>query len=167
MHDLLQSVLFTLIISWCLISNSLCSLENGINEFINDTPIPYDDWCRDHCDSPISCNAEFGDNYVDLTVRNDFSISQGTLLNGMFLGDAISRQSFETQFIFDISKALSISPCRLYIVDTAFERDGLSLNPDCVFVTFRLYPVDHKIIFNLTEQVQDYSSNIYDGHVSV
>jgi hypothetical protein len=162
MHILSFSALFLF-----LIGNSCCSSENSVHERVEGNPSPYDEWCRVNCDSSVSCYEKFGDNFIDLRVRNDFSISEDTLLNGLFLGDTISKQSFETQFIFDISRALLISPCRLYVIDATLEGDGLSLNQDCIFVTFRLFPVDHDLILDLTKQVQDHTSKIYDGHVGV
>ena len=160
MYILFLSVLFSF-----QIGNSCCSSENSVDGRVKGKPIPYDDWCQVNCDSLTSCKNKFGHNFIDLEVRNDFSISEETLLNGIFLGDTISKQSFETQFIFDISRALSISPCRLYVIDATFEEEGLSLNQDYIFVTFRLFPVDHDLILDLTKQVQDHTSKVYDGHV--
>ena len=124
----------------------------------------YDDFCKEKCSTLQQCSEVFGeDNYVELRVRTtNSSALEGP---GEFLGDIISRQKFHTQFILDISSALSISTCRLYITTVSPERSGTAWDSNSVFVTFRLVPAEipdfFPIIRNLTAQIQHPSSNIY------
>ena len=61
----------------------------------------------------------FGKDYIDLRIRSKLSSLKGPgkgLVGNKYIGDAIFKQSFETQFIFDLSSSLSINPYRIYII---------------------------------------------------
>eukprot|EP00986_Skeletonema_menzelii_P018335 scaffold26628_cov149-Skeletonema_menzelii.AAC.2 len=128
------------------------------------------DFCSKQCDSLPSCNELFGNNFVDLRLRvNNFPIDDGpgkSLVFDKDFGNAVSRQTFETQFILDIATALDASPCHFYIVSVLPEGDDQYWDSESVFVTFRLFPVHVDFVSSLTKQMQEPHSVFYDGLVT-
>lgn len=131
-----------------------------------------DPWCRDNCASLQGCNDHFGFDFIHLKVKTvGFSQLDGPgkiLTSGIYQGDSVSRQTFETQFISDIASALDVSPCRLHITSIAPERLDNSWDSESVFVAFRLFPSDRGAVRKLTAQIQDASSAVFQPgrHVS-
>jgi len=104
-----------------------------------------------------------------MRVRIDFSAYRGPgerLITGVFLGDTVSRQTFDTQFVLDVSSALGVSPCRVYVVGIARGDVHHSWEARTVLVGFRIYPSDVRAVHSLTLQVQDPGSKIYEGEVT-
>jgi hypothetical protein len=89
------------------------------------TPSFFDSWCEEFCSSWETCNAFFGNNYVDLLLRVGFAIDDGPgrhLILGKYFGNTISRQSFDTQFVLDLSSALhGFSPCHIHVTNVSPE----------------------------------------------
>ena len=140
-----------------------------VHSIHGDIPLEYDAWCDSNCASHQQCLGLFGKDYVDLRIRSKFSSLKGpgeSLVRNKYLGDTISKQSFETQFILDLSSSLSISPCRIYIITISPEKDEQSWDPNNVFITFRLFLIDVAEIRNLTVQIQDPLSTFNRGQVS-
>jgi hypothetical protein len=91
---------------------------------VTTTPPYIDAWCEEWCSSWDDCNEIFGSNYVDLRLRVRFTLDDGPgrhLMHHKYFGNTISRQSFETQFVLDVSSALETSPCRLHITSVSAE----------------------------------------------
>lgn len=130
-----------------------------------------DDFCERDCSSKSDCTNRFSDDYIDLSVRTNHSVLDGpgqSLSGGIFLGDTIARHTFFTQFVLDVSTALNVSPCRLYILNVSPEvaDDEGSWNIQSCIIAFRLLPADTQKIRQLTSQVQDPFSKLLSGKVS-
>jgi hypothetical protein len=84
------------------------------------------------------------------------------------VGNTIARETFDTQFIIDISNALDISPCKLYVKEVAEEddSDGISWDVGHVFISFQLFNTSFDKVQELTRQSQDKLSTLYKGEVS-
>jgi hypothetical protein len=80
------------------------------------------------------------------------------LMHQKYFGNTISRQSFETQFVLDVSSALETSPCRLHITGVSPEESEQYWDSESVFITFRLFPVDSTLISALTKLIQESNS---------
>ena len=135
---------------------------------IEGLPDGYDDWCKQNCRSFQECSNRYDDDFIDLRLKVNFSIDDGPgehLISGMFMGDTISRQSFETQFIFDISRALDISPCRIYMLNIEPGDTHFSWESGSLLLSFRLFPADISKVRELTLQIQHSNSNFYKGKV--
>lgn len=148
---------------------ALCICCTTANSSVQTTPYFYDDWCEANCSSLVECNDQHGQNHVDLRIRVSFPIGDGPgrhLVLGKYFGNTINRQSFETQFIFDIAAALETSPCRVYVLDVIPEGTGAYWDSDNVFVTFRLFPLDADAVASLTKQIQQPDSPFYEGKVT-
>jgi len=135
---------------------------------ITTTPTFSDEWCEQNCNSLNSCNELFQTNSVDLHLRVRFPIDNvgSHLIQDKHLGTTISHQSFNTQFILDIANAANTSPCRLYVQDVFPEGDDNYWDSESVFVSFRLFPADASFVAELTRQMQQPESALYDGHVT-
>ena len=132
-------------------------------------PKGYDEWCKVWCSSFFQCADLFADDYIDLRLLTDFSALDGpgkSLTSNIFMGDTISRQTFETQFVLDISIALVLSPCQVYVISVSPEEDSQSWDSERVFVNFRMFPVDVNKVRSLTQQVQNMDSVLYSGIVT-
>jgi hypothetical protein len=127
-----------------------------------------DPWCRDNCSSLGACQDRFGFDFVHLKVRTaGFSNLDGSLTGAIYHGDSVSRQTFETQLILDVASALGVSPCRLHIASVAPEKrkaSAVDSEIDSVYVALRLFPSDQEAVRNLTAQIQDPSSAIFQPH---
>lgn len=155
------------------VKHSTSSYINGQSKL----PPKYDDWCRKYCSSHYECYNKFQHDYVDLQAKIQIS-SMGTpgvhLFQGQAFEKSITRQTFETQFIFDISHAVNITPCKVYITDV-FPDDGTHSsgyasspwNVDNVVVSFQLFNTSTYSIKELTKQAQDPMSLLYRGQVCV
>ena len=127
----------------------------------------YDQWCKSNCFSIESCDETFQDDFVDLQVQTNHSILDGPghhlIYDSTYLGLTISKQTFETQFVMDISEtSLGISPCKVYMLDM----ESVGGDHKNLLIKFRIYEVVHDEIFSLTRQVQNHSSLYYSGRVS-
>jgi hypothetical protein len=157
---------FQLFLSW----NIVAAFETQSIGFSSDS------WCTQQCDSHSTCLERFGHNYVDLQLQLRFNqtILQRygqTLEYGIYLGETISQQSFETQFIVDISSALKHSPCRMYVIQIEplyHDEDKKEENVyTLLLVSFRWISVDIEAIRILTRLVQEPESSIYQGQVCI
>lgn len=143
------------------------SLATNADHFITGTDIPqHDQWCKDNCFDILTCQQRFQKNYIDLQIQTRHSIRDGPgqhlMYDGAFFGKTISRQSFDTQFVIDISETtLGISPCKVHILDVLSIRDDF----EQVVVIFRLYDVLQDEIHELTRQIQNRTSLFYTGKV--
>ena len=138
-------------------------------EIVKTTPQYFDGWCQEHCSSWDTCNNVFGSNHADLRLRVSFPIDEGPgrhLIQDKYFGSAISRQSFDTQFVLDISTALGTSPCRLHVRDVFPEGTTNYWDGESVFITFRLFPADTNLVATLTRLIQEPNSALYHGHVT-
>ena len=136
---------------------------------VTTTPSYFDAWCEEWCSSWDDCNEIFGSNYVDLRLRVRFTLDDGPgrhLMHHKYFGNTISRQSFETQFVLDVSSALETSPCRLHITSVSAEGGEKYWDSESVFITFRLFPVNSTLVSALTKLIQEPNSTLYDGHVT-
>ena len=157
-------ILFTL-----LVFSSLSTTHASSKSFIPGTRIPqHDQWCKDNCFNIETCNETFQSNYVDLQIQTSHSIRDGPgqhlIYDNTFLGTTISKQSFVTQFVLDISETtLGISPCKVHVLDI------LSSGGDFknVVIVFRLYEIIHDEIHDLTRQIQNRTSLFYTGKVQL
>ena len=139
-----------------------------ITNAITTTPPYNDEWCEQNCNSLSSCNELYQSNSVDLRLRVRFPIDNvgSHLIQDKYLGTTISRQSFTTQFILDIANATNRSPCRLYVLDVFPEGTDNYWDNESVFISFRLFPADASFVAELTRQIQQPNSALYDGHVT-
>ena len=131
-------------------------------------PDGYDAWCKENCRSFRECSDKFGHDFIDLRIKVNFSIHNGpgqSFISGVFMGDTISRQSFQSQFIFDVSNALDISPCRLYVLNIESAKDHFSSEHSHVLISFRFFPADIHKLRTLTMQIQKPDSKFYTGKV--
>ena len=145
-------------------------LSNASLVQVKATPPFSDEWCKDKCSSLDACNTLYRRNFVDLRLRVGFSINDGPgrrLVIDKYFGTTISRQSFETQFILDVARALETSPCRLYILNV-FPEEGSNgyWDSERVIITFRLFPADSTFVATLTKQIQEPQSHLYEGQVT-
>ena len=132
------------------------------------TPPYTDDWCEQNCNSLNSCNELYQSNSIGLRLRVRFPIDNvgSHLIQDKYLVTTVSRQSFETQFILDLANATNTSPCRLYVLDVFPEGTDNYWDNESVFISFRLFPADASFIAELTRQIQQPNSALYDGHVT-
>ena len=136
---------------------------------VTTSPSYFDEWCEEHCSSWEACSRAFTQNYNDLRLRVKFPIDEGPgrhLILDKYFGNTISRQSFETQFVLDVARALDTSPCRLYIISVLPEGNSHYWDTESVFITFRLFPADATFVAALTKLIQEQYSILYDGHVT-
>ena len=61
------------------------------------------------------------------------------LLNGIYMGDTIARQSFKTLLVFDISMALNMTVDRLFVVDISQGNVHYTWSSRYVIVTLRMF----------------------------
>lgn len=128
-----------------------------------------DSWCAENCSDFKACSEKFQDDFVDLQVnilkqklshQEKYDTLFWDLLDGVYFGNTIARQTFETQFILDVSTTIGVSPCRLYIRNiypmTDFDIGHVGDIP--LIVTFRFYPAEVKYIKKLTKAIQEYDS---------
>lgn len=152
---------------WLFIRSTLTFLLLSLFATISNAD---DDFCFQQCDSLSSCNELFNNSFVDLRLRvNNFPIDDGpgkSLVFDKDFGTAVSRQTFETQFILDIAAAQDASPCHFYILSVLPEGDDNYWDSESVFVTFRLFPARADFVSSLTKQMQEPHSLFYDGLVT-
>ena len=80
--------------------------------------------------------------YVDLAFKIDYSALEGPgqhLLNGVFLGLTIARETFATQFILDVHRAVNVSTQRLFVHNVTPAEHHFEDAARYVMVTFRMY----------------------------
>jgi hypothetical protein len=123
-----------------------------------------DTFCRDSCASLDQCSRTFGEDYAALTVSID-SLPLGNVLGeslvvDQWLGGAIARQTFETQFILDLATALDTSPCRIYISDIT------DLTSRYATLSFLLYPADFAAVQELSMQARSMDSKLLQKRVT-
>ena len=136
---------------------------------IQTTPNYYDEWCQNNCSSLAECDEKYGQNHVDLQIRVQFPIDDGPgrhLVFDKYFGNTINRQSFETQFIFDIATSLETSPCRIYVIAVFPEGSDSYWDSENVFIKFRLFPLDTDAVASLTKQIQVSASQLYQGKIT-
>ena len=170
-------------------------IKSENNNPIIGAPEKYDDWCKKYCSSNKQCNELFREDYIDLRIRlmmindeNKNEFNDDNLLS--FHGNTVARQTLETQLILDISNAIEVSPCQIYIlyIDESQailqnKQQGMANNTygennyhsdtskeyyyNTMTVSFRLYPSDIEKIQNITNQVQNFhNSEFYNGKVT-
>ena len=146
----------------------LLLLISATQAAITTTPTFSDEWCEQNCNSLSSCNELFQTNSVDLNLRVRFSIDNvgSHLIKDKYLGTTVSRQSFVTQFVLDIATATNTSPCRLYVQDVFPEGTDIYWDSESVFISFRLFTADASFVAELTRQIQQPESALYDGYVT-
>lgn len=134
-------------------------------------PSQSDDYCRVHCSTFNECTELFPQGFFDLRIKLDFATSmrkprKSLITADKFLGETIGSQTFKTQFVIDISYALSISPCRTYVnsVDLGINHQGGDENS--VIVTFRLFETGFDAIQSLTKQLQVPTSKLCQGNLT-
>jgi hypothetical protein len=116
-----------------------------------------------------SCNDIFHNDYIDLQAKLELPKSYEESGNHLFLdgktyGDTITRQTFDTQFIFDIASAMNTTSCKVYVIDVLSEtRHTSKINK--VVVVFRLFNTSSYDIKELTKQGYDSSSFLRQGKV--
>ncbi|GMI11724.1 hypothetical protein TrVE_jg8603 [Triparma verrucosa] len=160
--------LFALLICSCL-PVALTRIVGADRFKIRGVPEGNDAWCKANCQSFTQCNYVFGLDFVDLRIKTDFSSLHGPgehLITSVSLGDTIAKESFATQFIVDIAKALGVSTCQFYVISVDAGSVYHTWNANNVIVTFRLFPGDASIIQELTRQVQFPDSLLYEGNVT-
>ncbi|GMH67720.1 hypothetical protein TrRE_jg6907, partial [Triparma retinervis] len=102
-------------------------------------------------------------------MKTDFSALDGPgnhLITGVTLGDTIASESFATQFILDLARALSVSPCQFYVKSVVAGDVYHTWSIENVIVTFRFFPADTTVIKELTRQIQFPDSELYKGNVT-
>lgn len=102
-------------------------------------------------------------------MKTDFSALDGPgnhLITGVSLGDTIASESFATQFILDLARALSVSPCQFYVKSVVAGDVYHTWSIENVIVTFRFFPADATVIKELTRQIQFPDSELYKGNVT-
>jgi hypothetical protein len=163
-------------LTWHSTSGQLVSTKNDNQDVLGvHVPPGRDGWCRKFCESRIACENLFGDDHMGVLLKTRFSMLDGPgehLFHGRLFGNTVTRQSFKTQFVLDVSYALQISPCKVYVVDISPEQyKGKEGEPswwdvDNVLISFKFFntTVDH--LKELTRQVQEMGSQIYQGQVS-
>lgn len=121
--------------------------------------------------------------YANLTVRIDRPFSGGPgedLVTDpfapevpLFVGLTINRQSFDTQFILDMSKAIGIEVERVYVVQVTPGNVHFSWESTNVIVNFIFLERNNsdsqtllEVIANLTTQIQQPNSQLFNGSVT-
>lgn len=137
-----------------------------------DTPPFYDEWCDAVCTTRQTCATKFGNDTLHLKIKAEYPILDGPgkhLFREKKYGQEITRRTFDTQFVLDISNALEISPCKIYVSEVS-PADNEKLSPyldhEHVIIDFQLFDVSLTLVQELTRQVQDMSSILYQGEVS-
>jgi len=128
-----------------------------------------DDFCKNVCWSRKQCDEVFPTNFIDLAVKIDYSKWKGPgqhLIFNVNLGDTIARQSFDTQFVLDVSTSLNVSACQLYVDDVSSGSNHHSWKSNNVIVSFRFFPANVVKVMELTRQVSDPDSMLYEGSVT-
>lgn len=142
----------------------------GADRFnIRGIPSGSDAWCKANCQSFDQCNFVFGNDFVDLQMKTDFNALDGPgnhLITGVSLGDTIASESFATQFILDLARALSLSPCQFYVTSVVAGDVYHTWSIENVIVTFRFFPAEGTVIKELTRQMQFPDSELYKGNVT-
>jgi len=135
----------------------------------------YDSWCIHQCATLTTCLERFGQSYVDLQLQLRFNqiilhrYGQ-TLEYEIYMGETISQQTFEKQFVWDLSSAIGISPCRIYVtnIEPKYHSDNDETKSfTLLIVSFRWISVEIEAIRLLTSLVQEPDSSIYQGQVSL
>jgi len=166
---LVLSTAFQFTTSELLVSSN--EFDHVSERYYLNAPPDHDEWCKDVCNSRTSCSRIFHNDTLDLRVKTRFSALDGPgqhlFPNNMF-GNTIARETFDTQFVMDISNALDISPCKVYVTEVVSEQDplGLSWDMDHVFVSFQFFNTSIDNVQELTRQSQNKSSKLYEGEVS-
>ncbi|CAM9248295.1 unnamed protein product, partial [Ectocarpus fasciculatus] len=118
--------------------------------------------------------------YANLTLRINRPWDEGPGLNlfddpvepgaGLFVGNSINRQSFDTQFILDMEYAVGISRDRVYVTNVKQGAVHYSWESSNVIVEFILLERNNtseetlmRIVSNLTVLVQTPGSRLYNG----
>ena len=90
--------------------------------------------------------------------------------NGIFVGNTINRQSFDTQFVLDLEYALGLSPKRIYVTRVVKGDVHFTWESSTVIVYFMVLERNSSLditlieaISQLTYQVQNTSSRLYHG----
>ncbi|KAJ1461354.1 hypothetical protein M885DRAFT_457457 [Pelagophyceae sp. CCMP2097] len=121
--------------------------------------------------------------YADLAVRIDFSSLGGPgqeLLGGIYLGETIAVESFATQFVLDLTKAIHVSPDRLFVLNVTDGDAHFGWRWRTTIVHFRLLefqtpgsppfprvqPNVADAVRFLTDQAQTPSSMLFQGNVT-
>ncbi len=168
--------------SFILLLISLSQSIKGARRLVNkgvlniNLPRGRDDWCREKCESLSACEALFGDDHIALSLKIGYSVLEGPgehLFRGKLFGSTVTRQSFRTQFVLDIAYALEISPCMVYVTDVSpsapynvQKNETLTWDADNVFVAFKMFNATVYHLKELTRQVQELESRVYEGEVS-
>ena len=140
--------------------------------------------------TPMPTRVMHDQSYADLAVKIDYSRLDGPgqhLLHGIFLGDTISRQTFDTQFLLDISRSVNVSTDRIYVLNVTAGKIHYEWEVTNVIVAFRiLEPLNQTCysmekcepgsgpgqravvaaVQDLTNQAQTPSSKLYGGNVT-
>ncbi len=94
--------------------------------------------------------------------------------NELFAGNTINRQTFDTQFILDLSFAIGIDPNRVYVIHVSKGTVHYSWESANVIVNFVFLERNEltngetllKAIAELTNQIQNKASKLYLGNVT-
>lgn len=176
---------FRFLLSWMIVSQFLSYHigvrgQSSLDQFLTEQEYtkPYhDEWCFEHCSSLQECMDTFGTNdFVDLSVKinlSSFREPDVSLMNDKYFGDSISMQNFETQFVLDVSSAISVSPCRIYLLSLEHGDHVYSMGEDIqptskskiIYIKFRVFAVDATTIRYLTSQIQTPTSTLLKGKV--
>lgn len=162
---------------WQDAESNLTSIENNKGNIIDiQLPLGRDDWCQKQCQSLAACEKLYGYDHFDVRLKAQYSLLDGPagqhLFRGKLFGGTVTSQTFQTQFIFDVSSALQISPCKVYVIDvspeeqTGEEEDTLWWDVNNVFISFKIFNTTIDPLKTLTKQVQEAESEIYVGQVS-
>ena len=174
---------FRFLLSWVIISQFLSYHIGVLGQYNLDqfltvpgyTKPYYDKWCFENCSSMQECMNTFGTNdFVDLSVKiifSSFRESEVRLMNDKYFGESISMQTFKTQFVLDVSSAISVSPCRIYLLSLERrnhiyrmdEAVGSTSTPK--IIKFRIFAVNATKIRYLTSQIQNPTSTLLQGKV--
>lgn len=147
----------------------VCTYTTVAASPVQTTPNYHDEWCESNCSSLAECDEKYGQDHVDLQIQVRFPIDDGPgrhLVFGKYFGNTINRQTFETQFIFDIATSLDTSPCRIYVIAVFPNRNDAYWDSENVFVKFRLFPLDADAVTSLTKQIQVPDSRMYQGKIT-
>ncbi len=164
-----------MILVWDYAVASMVSTENDDQKILDiNIPNGRDEWCRRFCENIFACESIFGNDHVDLLLKTKYSMFDGPgehLFHGRLFGNTVTRQSFDTQFVLDVSYALQISPCKIYVKEvfpeqqTGMESGSSRWDVDNVLISFRFYNTTTDHLKELTRQVQEDDSDIYQGRV--
>ena len=136
---------------------------------ITGLPVSPDPFCTTQCSSLKKCQQLFQSDSVTLQVKVSSSMLDGpgsTLIKHLFLGDVISLQTFDTQFVLDVTRALGISVCRVYVLDVSPGVSHHDWFASSALVTFALFPAAASDVVELTRQIQFPGEKIFDGNVT-